>query len=107
MAVEDGAALAQALNLISSREQIPTALSVFEEARIKRANQMQEASLLNGTIWHFPDGPEQRARDKSMEAEVEGRCFSSSANQWSDPVTQWWTYGYDAEAEIVNSWSKD
>src|SRR5258706_3697456 len=95
MAVEDGAALAEVLSLIDSREQLQAALKVFETERMKRSSQMQEASLVNGTIWHFADGPLQKARDKAMRPEVEGKHFMTSPNQWSDPVTQWWCYGYD------------
>lgn len=104
MAVEDGAALGKVLSLIERRDQIPLALQVFQQVRMKRSSQMQEASLLNGKLWHFPDGPEQRARDEATRPEVEGKHFLSSANQWSDPVTQWWAYGYDAEEEIVKEW---
>ena len=55
---------------------------------------MQEASLLQGTLWHFADGPAQVARDAAMRPEVEGRPFSHSPNQWSDPATQMWCYAY-------------
>ena len=104
MAVEDGAALATVLNLIDKRSLIPLALTVFEKERLKRTSQMQEASLINGILFHFPDGAEQEARDEAMRAEVEGRHYSFSANQWSDPVTQWWAYGYDAEAAMQSAW---
>ena len=107
MAVEDGAALAVALNKISSADELPFALQSFEKERIKRSGDMQNASTINGRIWHFPDGPEQRARDASMVPEVLGKPFTSSANQWSDPVTQWWAYGYDAEGKMVEAWEKD
>ncbi|KAH8588837.1 hypothetical protein B0O99DRAFT_746539 [Bisporella sp. PMI_857] len=104
MAVEDGAALAKALDLVSDRNEISFALGVFEKERMARTSQMQEASLANGLLWHFADGPEQRARDISMQAEVEGKHFLTSANQWSDPVTQWWAYGYDAEKAMQKAW---
>ena len=42
-----------------------------------------------------------------MAAEVTGEVFASSANQWSDPVTQWWAYGYDAEKEMRKAWTKE
>ncbi|KAB5523029.1 hypothetical protein GE09DRAFT_1065478 [Coniochaeta sp. 2T2.1] len=100
MAVEDGAALAEALAHASSQADVPRALAVFDRVRRKRAGQMQEASLVNGKIWHFDDGPEQAARDEAMRPEVEGRFFAESANQWSDPVTQAWAYGYDAEEDV-------
>jgi len=104
MAVEDGAALAVILSLITRRDELPLSLKVFEKERMKRSGQMQAASLLNGKLWHFADGPEQRLRDESMRPEVEGKSFSWSANQWSDPVTQWWAFGYDAEEEAERAW---
>ncbi|PVH98236.1 FAD/NAD(P)-binding domain-containing protein [Periconia macrospinosa] len=107
MAVEDGAALAIALNSISSMDELPFALRSFENERIKRSGDMQNASTVNGCVWHFPDGPEQRMRDASMAAEVLGKPFTSSANQWSDPVTQWWAYGYDAEERMEETWARD
>ena len=66
---------------------------------------MQQASQVNGTLWHFADGPEQKARDEAMRPEVEGRQFIRSPNQWSDPTTQRWCFGYDAEAEVRRAWS--
>ncbi len=103
MAVEDGAALAEALDHIGGKSEIPFALSIFEKVRKERAGQMQDASLLNGTIWHYADGPEQKARDAAMRPEVEGQHFIHSPNQWSDPVTQWWCYGYDAEEAVAQA----
>ncbi|TVY34811.1 FAD-dependent monooxygenase [Lachnellula subtilissima] len=82
----------------------PIALKVFEKERMKRSSQMQEASMTNGILWHFPDGPLQEAQDEAMRAEVEGKHFLKSTNQWSDPITQWWAYGYDAEAAMQVAW---
>ena len=104
MAVEDGVALARSLSKISSSAEIPRALAVFEKVRIERAGMMQEASLLNGKLWHFPDGPLQQARDAAMRPETLGIPFSHSPNQWSDPATQMWCYGYDTEKEIDKAW---
>lgn len=104
MAVEDAAALSTLLSLITTPSQLPAALRVFERIRITRTAQMQQASLINGTIWHYADGPEQRARDEAMRPEVEGRHFIESPNQWSDPVTQAWCYGYDAEKAAGEAW---
>ncbi|KAF2436269.1 FAD/NAD(P)-binding domain-containing protein [Tothia fuscella] len=104
MAVEDGAALAAVLSKITCKDEIPTALKVFEKERIQRTSQMQQASAINGKLWHFADGPEQEARDASMRPECEGRSFSESPNQWSDPLTANWCYGYDAEREIERAW---
>ncbi|WQF86747.1 Putative FAD-binding domain, FAD/NAD(P)-binding domain superfamily [Colletotrichum destructivum] len=107
MAVEDGAALAVAINNISSREQLGLALGVFQNERKIRTSMMQEASLVNALLLHFKDGPEQRARDAAMRPEVEGRKFSSSPNQWSDPLTQSWAYGYDAEYTMLEQWRRE
>lgn len=106
MAVEDGAALAVVLNRIHTIKQLPFALQTFEKERIQRSGDMVDASAINGILWHFPDGPEQEARDAAMRAEVEGRPFISSANQWSDPVTQTWAYGYDAEKATQDAWER-
>lgn len=126
MAVEDGAALAAVLDRMSSitpgsnsstpgaqagsgsstTKELAFALRVFERERVRRSSMMQEASLVNAMIWHFGDGPLQRARDAAMRAEVEGRHFLSSPNQWSDPVTQNWAYGYDAEGAVGEAWDE-
>lgn len=106
MAVEDGAALATVLSKITSLKELRFALQIFEKERIKRSSMMQEASMVNSMIWHFKDGPLQEARDAAMRPEVEGRHFLSSPNQWSDPVTQSWAYGYDAEKVIDDAWDK-
>ncbi|PSN61458.1 FAD/NAD(P)-binding domain-containing protein [Corynespora cassiicola Philippines] len=100
MAVEDAAALATALHHAKGKGDIARVLDVFESVRRLRTQQMQQASSLNAELWHFCDGPEQRARDEAMEAEVLGLQFKQSANQWSDPVTQRWAYGFDAAASV-------
>ena len=103
-AVEDGAALAEILSLVTCRSQLHSALKVFEQERILRTGQMQEASLVNGKLWHFADGPEQQARDAAMRLELEEHSVGESPNQWSDPVTAAWVYGYDAEVTIRRIW---
>ncbi|KAJ5654888.1 hypothetical protein N7490_001891 [Penicillium lividum] len=106
MAVEDGLALSRSLSKISSKDQLAESMSVFEKVRMQRAGQMQEASLLNSHLWHFADGPLQEARDEAMIPEVKGLPFSHSPNQWSDPATQMWCYGYDTERAIDEAWEK-
>ena len=100
MAVEDGAALAESLSNVTAVENLKSTLKIFESVRIKRTSQMQHASLINGMLWHYPDGEIQEARDAAMLPEVEGREFEQSPNQWSDPETQTWAYRYDAPEEI-------
>ncbi|GLI76939.1 hypothetical protein PoHVEF18_005221 [Penicillium ochrochloron] len=107
MAVEDGLALSRSLTKLTHITHLPHALQIFEKVRIPRATKMQEASLLNGKLWHFPDGPLQQARDKAMRPETVGETFAHSPNQWSDPATQMWAYGYDAEGEVERVWMED
>lgn len=107
MAVEDGAALAAILASLDDQCQLSKALAVFERVRNVRASQMQEASLVNGKLWHFPDGREQQARDRAAEPDVNGEHFLVSSNQWSDPATQIWCYGYDAEEAILEAWAAE
>lgn len=107
MAVEDGIALSRTLTKITQPTQLTHALHIFEKVRISRASKMQEASLLNGKLWHFPDGPVQRARDAAMKPETVGEVVSHSPNQWSDPATQMWAYGYDAEGEVDRVWGEE
>ncbi|VUC37721.1 unnamed protein product [Clonostachys rosea] len=88
MAIEDGAALAELLAQVDSKDQVLVALRVFEKERMKRSYGMRSASLVNGKLWHFPDGAEQQARDQGARSEIEGVHFLESINQWSGPVTQ-------------------
>lgn len=74
--------------------------NVFSEQ--VRCRKQVDCSLL--IVLDFPNGPEQEARDASMEAEVQGKHFLTIANQWSDPVTHLWAYGYDAEEAIEKAW---
>ncbi|KAF2751899.1 FAD/NAD(P)-binding domain-containing protein [Sporormia fimetaria CBS 119925] len=107
MAVEDGCALAEVLSRLTSATQLPSALKVWEEERLLRTAQMQEASLVNGRLWHFADGPAQRARDEAMRGDVSVDGGNGvSPNQWSDGATRQWVYGYDAEWEVREAWEK-
>ena len=106
MAVEDGVALTRSLAKITTQAEIGYALRIFENVRMDRATKMQEASLLNGKLWHFADGPLQQARDAAMVPETQGEPFSHSPNQWSDPATQMWCYSYDAAEAIDRAWTK-
>lgn len=52
MAVEDGAALAEALHLASLEEEIPDTLKTWNMVRWQLSCQMQDASAPNGILWH-------------------------------------------------------
>jgi len=54
--------------------------------------------VLNGYIWHLPEGQAARNRDKAMEVELSGKQPMRSPNLYADPATVLEVYGYDAEA---------
>jgi salicylate hydroxylase len=100
MAVEDAAALAECLDFAAGKQDLRGALQLFQDVRIPRVKHVHEASVLHGQTLHFPDGPVQQARDAAMRAEVEGRHFVESPNQWSDPTMQVWCYSYNVVEEV-------
>lgn len=106
IAVEDAAATATVLSLIETKEDLPKALKILEEVRKVRAEGMQQASWLNGEVWHLEDGALQKARDEGMGDEEKSVERGWNANPWSDPTCQEWTYGYDAVREIENRWAE-
>ncbi len=70
-----------------SRDALTAALRRYEEVRLPRTTRLQEVSHARAHINHLPDGPEQRARDKS---------FADA-----DPLTaNGWIYGYDPDAVL-------
>jgi salicylate hydroxylase len=64
-AVEDAAALAACLDGPGAAD-APAALARYEELRRPRTARVQAMSRDNGTRFHLPDGPGQRARDEAM-----------------------------------------
>ncbi len=85
-AVEDAAVLAGCL--ADGLDDPVRALHRYEALRMPRTSRLQQASHARSDINHLPDGPQQRARDKSL---AEG-----------DPLTaSGWIYGYDPEAAIA------
>ncbi|MFE6686818.1 FAD-dependent oxidoreductase [Streptomyces sp. NPDC057743] len=64
-AMEDAAVLAEELGAVTVAE-VPQALRRYVDRRAKHAGMVQEASWQNKTFYHYPDGPEQRARDEQL-----------------------------------------
>ncbi|MEU7818751.1 FAD-dependent monooxygenase [Pseudonocardia sp. NPDC049154] len=81
-AIEDAAVLARCL--ADDAEQPARAVRRYEALRIPRTSRLQQISHARSLVNHLPDGPEQRARDRS---------FTDT-----DPlVSNGWIYAYDAE----------
>ncbi|CAD6587330.1 MAG: hypothetical protein CYPHOPRED_003897 [Cyphobasidiales sp. Tagirdzhanova-0007] len=108
MAIEDAAVLGIVLSrqepfkrVDERRRFVGDRLELYQQARWARATEVQDRSTLNGRIWHYPDGPDQEARDAGMAASLGNEHYIRCTNQWSDPSTQVWLYGHDAEAEAL------
>jgi salicylate hydroxylase len=84
-AIEDGATLAACL-LEAGAENAVEALSRYERYRLPRTARVQGLSAENKARFHFPDGPEQVARDAEMARNVTDWSLESVA----------WLYGHDA-----------
>ena len=89
------------MSAISSREEIPHALSVYEKSRKKRAETVQQSGSENRITLHLPDGPEQIARDALFKASVSG----NNPDKWSDRRTQEFLWGWDAEEAALDTWN--
>ncbi|OIW25480.1 salicylate hydroxylase [Coniochaeta ligniaria NRRL 30616] len=102
--MEDGAFIARCIaKVIEGKLRLDEAVRIYEEERMPKAYMKQQVSFLNGAIWHLPDGPEQRARDKAMAPELQGKYFIRSSNLYGDPQTVLEVYGYDAEEHADNA----
>ena len=115
MAIEDGAVLGNLLSRISHISQLRPLLKAYQDLRLPRTAATQESSRLNQHIFHLPDGPEQRERDKNMRramalelAGKSGGLRSESVgnqNQWADKTKSEILFGYDADAEADKWWA--
>jgi salicylate hydroxylase len=83
-AIEDGAALA--VCLLEGQENVVEALRRYERCRLPRTARVQALAANNKFRFHFPDGPEQVARDSEMAKNVTDWSLNNVA----------WLYGHDA-----------
>jgi salicylate hydroxylase len=105
--MEDGAFLGRCIaKVVEGKIRIHEAVRIYEEERMPKAFAKQQVSFLNGAIWHLPDGPEQEARDKAMQPELEGRYYVRSSNLYGDPQTVLEVYGYDSEGHADTALEK-
>jgi salicylate hydroxylase len=61
-------------------------LRTYEDLRRERTAKIQLAARHNSIVFHLPDGPEQRARDRAMSAAGPG-----------NPHPNTWIFDYDAD----------
>lgn len=101
-AVEDAAALGTLLSTITTRDQIPLALQAYEKSRKTRAETVQQSGTENRITLHFPDGPEQEARDAQFRASTSSTA--KNPDRWADRETQRFLWGWDAERVALVAW---
>ncbi|MCJ1355885.1 MAG: hypothetical protein MMC33_005877 [Icmadophila ericetorum] len=101
-AIEDGAVLGALFGHLTSRDQIPRLLKIYESIRKPRTTRVVRGSTALGELFHLHDGERQRERDRQLsEAPFEGY-----PNRWADPMFQQWLFSYDAEKEADNAWRR-
>lgn len=99
--MEDAAALGILLSSITSRNEIPTCLQIYEKTRKQRAETVQQSGTENRVALHLPDGPEQLARDELFQASANG----TNPDKWNDRETQNFLWGWDAEKAALDTWN--
>ena len=91
--IEDACVLAKCLTGVTPADDgaLADALERYQSLRQPRVHELQSRARQNGATFHFPDGPEQRARDARLAAAVDANPLLASA----------WLYGRDVEAEAA------
>ena len=102
MAIEDGAVLGNCLGRVHAKEEIGEALRIYEALRKPRTTWVVNASTANRDVFHMMDGPRQQERDKGMKR----AGYPGHPNQWADPDSQNYIFGYDADREVEINWPK-
>ena len=116
MAIEDAAVLGNLLSHLSHPAQIHPLLNAYESLRLERTANTQASSRDNQRIFHYPDGPEQQARDdemrramareKGLPCENANDEMQGNANQWADKATSLMQFGYDADMVADKWWNE-
>ncbi len=75
-AIEDGVVLGSVLARISSKQQLPQALKLYERLRKTRGEAIARETFGQREDWHMPDGPAQQARDLVLETQLDGKQTS-------------------------------
>ena len=126
MAIEDAAVLGNLLSRLSSKAQIPMLLKVYQDLRLPRTAEVQLSSTLNQTIFHLPDGEEQRRRDSYMREAMyrdpwftgqehaydmtQSKCVpmnEENPNQWADKTKSHILFNYDADHVVDRWWAQE
>ena len=80
--IEDGAALGYILASLESKEQLPSALTLYERIRKKRGEAIVRETFAQRADFHIPDGPEQEARDDLMLSQLDKAIDCKFPSRW-------------------------
>jgi salicylate hydroxylase len=94
-AIEDGATLAACIRGASAKT-IESAINLYETLRKPRTAQIQALARRNSSVFHLPDGPEQRERDARMAARRDQSKVSKG------PSVRTMIFGVSADAKVAH-----
>ncbi|KAH8833910.1 hypothetical protein DL96DRAFT_1703549 [Flagelloscypha sp. PMI_526] len=113
MAIEDAAVLGRLFTHVHHPSQIPSTLLGYQHLRHPRTADVQLASRALREFNHYPDGPEQEARDAKMVEAMEAALAEErgEVNTWAGNDKNLWAnrkkndeqYGYDSDA-VADAW---
>ncbi|KZT09779.1 FAD/NAD(P)-binding domain-containing protein [Laetiporus sulphureus 93-53] len=110
MALEDAAVLAKLFSHLTRHEQIESFLCAFQDIRQKRCEVARQSEVGLLALVTMEDGPEQEARDKTMQTRYRAgkNVFDSEDGENGVESEQWveirTIFGYDCEDEADNWW---
>ncbi|KAJ3544093.1 hypothetical protein NM208_g3238 [Fusarium decemcellulare] len=99
-AIEDGAVLGRLLERISTQDQLPKALKIYEKLRKGRGEAIVRETFKQRDAFHMHDGSEQEARDALFISQLGKELKGPFPSRWTCPEVQPWLYGYDADKEV-------
>lgn len=80
--LEDAATIGGLLAKVQRREQIPSAMAMYDAIRRPRVDQLVRETFAQGKEHHLPNGPEQRHRDHLLRRSMEEDGAPDSQDPW-------------------------
>lgn len=97
--IEDGAVLGNVLAALETKDQLPSALHLYERLRKRRGETIVRETFAQREDFHMQNGSKQQARDELMLSKLGKAIDVKFPSRWQCPEVQPWLYGYDAYAE--------
>ncbi|KAF2718936.1 salicylate hydroxylase [Polychaeton citri CBS 116435] len=101
MATEDAGALAECVRKITSTDDIPRAMHVYERSRKWRCERVQAQARCNGEFIHMPDGEEQEHRDRKMGGKQLPTDEDVDCGPLLDPKFTSWLFNHNTLEHVV------